>query len=475
MTLFWTISAGLTILAMAFVALPLLRKHVNGGITSDELNVTVFKQQLLELDSDLESGVLDQKRYDAARTDLEKELLTDIHPKEQPVKKMHFGWRTSTIALAISALGIALILYFYSDSPKIISYLPKLIVLAIAIVLLPLIYKLKPGRGIAAVALFVPVFAVTLYLTLGTPKIIPILAEQPQPNMQEHRQNMPSMEVLVERLSAKLEKEPENIEGWTMLGRSYLAMNEHSKAIKAFEKAMKLDDQNVALLLMYAEAVAASESNNFTGRAAPLIEKAYQLSPENPNVLWLTGILAYQSERYPLAIKHWQNLKERLSPQSTELESVNEAIGDAKSRLGLAQEEPSPPSITQAQKQTSGEKPEAVSHAIEVNISLSPQLQAKVKPDDQVFIYAKAITGPTVPLAAIKKKVNDLPITLRLDDSLAMMPRMKLSNFDQVSVGARISFSGNPTAQPGDLEGEIKPVTPGQQETVQVIINAVHP
>ncbi|MCG7932988.1 MAG: c-type cytochrome biogenesis protein CcmI, partial [Candidatus Thiodiazotropha lotti] len=413
MTLFWMIIAGLTVLAMAFVGLPLLRKEVTDKITSDELNLAVFKQQLEELDNDLEAGNLDQNRYDAARKDLEKSLLTDVS--------------TST-----------------SDST---------------------ILERRSGRIMAGTALLIPLAAWLLYDLLGTPEIINHLAQQPAAGTTQQTaqapsggmENLPPMDELVRRLAEKLQENPDNQDGWVMLGRSYMALNDHSAAINAYQRAMELNDQRVDLLLAYAEAIAATTGNDFTSRAAPMIEKAYQLEPENPNVLWLAGILAYQSNDYKSAILRWDTLRTTLTPQSAELESVNSAIGDARKQLGMPPEEPELPSIVKKQKPKAQAQPTAAAanESIKVAVSLSPELQAKAKPNDLVFIYAKAVSGPPMPLAAVRKKVSDLPISISLDDSMAMMPQMKLSGFNEVVVGARISMSGSPTAQAGDLEGEI--------------------
>ncbi|MEW8342099.1 MAG: c-type cytochrome biogenesis protein CcmI [Candidatus Thiodiazotropha taylori] len=433
MTLFWMIIAGLTVLAMAFVGLPLLRKEVTDKITSDELNLAVFKQQLEELNSDLEAGNLDQNRYDAARKDLEKSLLTDVS--------------TST-----------------ADSN---------------------IRESRSGRIMAGTALLIPLAAWLIYDFLGSPEIINHLAQQPAagtPQQTAHApsgsmENLPPMDELVRRLAEKMQENPDNQDGWVMLGRSYMALNDHSAAINAYQRAMEMNDQRVDLLLAYAEAIAATTGNDFTGRAAPMIEKAYQLEPENPNVLWLAGILAYQSTDYQSAILRWDTLRTSLTPQSAELESVNGAIDDARKQLGMEPEEAELPSIVKKQQPKAQPQPAAAAanEAIKVAVSLSPELQAKTKPNDLVFIYAKAVSGPPMPLAAVRKKVSDLPISISLDDSMAMMPQMKLSGFNEVVVGARISMSGSPTAQAGDLEGEIQPVAPGSAETVQVVINSVHP
>ncbi|MCU7905538.1 MAG: c-type cytochrome biogenesis protein CcmI [Candidatus Thiodiazotropha sp. (ex Epidulcina cf. delphinae)] len=428
MTQFWMILAGLIVLAMAFVVLPLMRKRIETGVTSDELNLTVFKQQLTELDNDLESGILDQTRYDAARKDLEKELLSDVSGES--------GKSESTTS----------------------------------------------GRAMALAALLIPLVAVFLYQNFGSPEIIQRLAEQPaaMPTTASHArqgntENMPPMEELVDRLAKKMEDQPDNPEGWVMLGRSYMAMNNQAAAIDAYERALQIDDDNVGLLIAYAEAIAATTGNDFTGRAAPMIEKAYRLEPKNTNVLWLSGITAYQQSRFQTALDRWQLLQGMLKPQTAELESVTKAIDDTRSKLGLAPIEAPLPNIARAKRPVPADTVAEKSDSLLVEITLSPELQAKAKPDDLLFVYAKALSGPPMPLAAARKRVGDLPLSIQLDDSMAMMPQMKLSAFPKVVVGARISLSGNPTAQSGDLEGEFKPVTPGQSETVRVIINTVHP
>ncbi|MEW8034234.1 MAG: c-type cytochrome biogenesis protein CcmI [Candidatus Thiodiazotropha endolucinida] len=428
MTLFWIIIAGFSLLAMGFVALPLMRKQVTSGITSDELNLAVFKQQLAELDNDLKSGALDQARYDAARRDLEKELLSDVSEQSRPAESGGTGQK-----MALSALVI-------------------------------------------------PLAALLLYQFIGSPEIISRLANQPAAthtasaqSQGRSTQNLPPMEELVKRLAAKMQEQPDNQEGWIMLGRSYMAMNDPSAAINAFDRAMEISDKNVGLLLAYAEAIASNTGNDFTGRAAPMVEKALQLEPDNPNVLWIAGIVAYQQTDYQDAVDRWSKLRGLLKPQSAELESVNEALDDARSKLGLPTEETELPSIVQAKKQVPAEPAAAGDKSIQVEISLSPDMQDKANPDDLLFIYAKAMSGPPMPLAAVRKRVSDLPLSINLDDSMAMMPQMKLSQFPEVAVGARISLSGSPTAQSGDLEGEITAVSPGQPEIVKVVINSVHP
>ncbi|MCU7811035.1 MAG: c-type cytochrome biogenesis protein CcmI, partial [Candidatus Thiodiazotropha sp. (ex Notomyrtea botanica)] len=198
--------------------------------------------------------------------------------------------------------------------------------------------------------------------------------------------------------------------------------------------------------------------------------------PDNPNTLWMAGIVSYQQGNFQAALSRWEKLQALLTPQSSELESVSNAIDDARKQLGMSPVEPALPQIAQtgsAQPKTA--PPVAGTKNIHVKVTLSPEMSAKASPDDLVFIYAKATSGPPMPLAAARKRVSDLPLTIALDDSMAMMPQMKLSAFPEVVVGARVSLSGSPSAQSGDLEGEVKPVVPGQSEPVNVVISSVHP
>lgn len=427
MTTFWILASGLMLLAIAFIVLPLLRKREYTTLSADELNLSVFKQQLDELDNDLSSGMLDQARYDAARKDLEKELLLDVNgTKVQP-------------AAANS----------------------------------------KSGRWVMSVALVIPLMAIGMYQALGNPEIIPLLADAggasnaAAPHAQpQSTEDLPPMEELVKKLAAKMETQPENLDGWLMLGRSYMALNQPADAIAAYEKAMALNAENPTLLLAYAEALAKMAGNDFTGKPATLIEQAYKLNNQNPNALWMMGIAAYQTERFKDALGYWEQLEGMLTPQSKDVAAVQNAIKDVRVKLGLESELPSI-----AQPESSGEQRAGADakSAIEVILKLSPELRDKAKPDDLVFIYAKALSGPQMPLAAMRKQVKDLPLTIVLDDSLAMMPQMKLSAHAEVVVGARVSLSGNPAAQPGDLEGEIKPVKPGQAGPVMLTIDSIHP
>lgn len=474
MTIFWILAAGLLGLASLFLALPLLRRP-SGGETpgQDQLNITVFQQRLAELDGDLAAGNLDQGQYDAARHDLERELLYDLEGTGPPVAGPSGG---------PSSAGA-------SRHPW----------LALALVVL------------------VSTGAVFAYLQLGENAIITrieALAGLPPP----HASGAPGagaapLDVLVEGLAERMEKNPENLEGWLMLGRTYFAIGQPAKGLEAIERAYRQAPDESSVLIAYAEALAANNGNRFEGRPAELIRKVLAREPGNPSALWLDGMIAFQQQRFSDAAEIWQGLVEQMDPAGEEAQQIGRMIAEARSRAGLpksdvlgeasgdagagplAQAGPGPgspvpdsappetpsaaaPPGTEAAPQESVQGSAGAAGAgaaIQVTVSLAPTIAVQAGPEDALFVYARAASGPPMPLAVQRLRVSDLPATVTLDDSMAVMPAMRLSAFPQVVVGARVSKSGQATPQAGDLEGQTPPIGAKETQTVSVVIDRVRP
>jgi cytochrome c-type biogenesis protein CcmH len=437
---FWILAAGLIGLALLFVVPPLVsRRAERPDVDRDALNLAVFRQQIEELDSDLASGELDQDQYDAARRDLERELLRDV---EGPDK-------------AGSAAGT------------------------------------NSGRWAAvALAVLIPVISISLYLHQGDVGIIPRLdtaAVQPAASQQVPADHPAaggppaSLDVMVERLAKRMEEQPNDVQGWLMLGRSYSVLHKPDQAVSALEKAYKLAPKQPDVLTAYAEALARQNGNQLEGRPAELIKTALEFAPQDINARWLDGLLAFQQGQFPRAASQWEGILGTFDPQGKEAGVLRRLIDEARRRGGLPPLETpaaaSPQIAENAPSSAAGTTGGQTSQAAKLNVevSLDPALAAKTTPQETVFIYAKAVSGPPMPLAVQRLHVNQLPMTVTLDDSMAMMPAMRLSAFPEVTVGARISKSGRPIPQSGDLEGMVSPVKPGQSEPVKVVINQVHP
>jgi len=432
MTLFWITVAGLIAVAILFIVLPLLRYKPIEEASSDELNIAIIKQQLKELEADMEAGELEQEQYIASRHDLEKALLADLN--------------TGSNNKASEA---------------------------------------KSGRwAMFVIPVIIVIIALPTYFKIGSPDIIPRLdnpASMQQPTAQNGPQHSAagqpktSMEELVVKLAKRMESEPENIEGWKMLGRSYISLGHIQEALKVYEKALKLDRKDVDLLMGYATTMAMTRDNQFQGMPAELINQAYQLAPENPNVLWLKGNIHYQAGEFQQAVIIWEKVMSKLQPGSEEATTVAEYLKDARSRLPAGTTVPAAPQANAAPATTTKSSGTGAAEAIHVTVTLDPALQSKIQGNETLFIFARAVNGPRVPLAVVRKTARDLPITLVMDDSMAMAAQFALSKYPQVIVEARITKSGKPSASSGDLEGHVSSVKPGQTETVNLIINSVNP
>jgi len=269
------------------------------------------------------------------------------------------------------------------------------------------------------------------------------------------------MEQLVAGLAAKLQEEPENAEGWFMLGRSYMSMGRYSEAANAFKRAHDLVGDEPTVMLRYADALAMAQGGRIAGEPFELIKRALQLKPEDTTGLWLAGLGYEEQGQYEQAVQHWRKLEAMMQNDPASLNEVRNLIARAEQKLGST-----------VKVETAPAKPAAASSvALKVNVSLDAALKDKVSAEDTVFIFARAMEGPPMPLAAVRKQVRDLPLTVTLDDSMAMMPQMKLSNYAKVLVGARISKAGTVTAQSGDLTGEIKNIATNSNEQITLTIS----
>jgi len=417
MIVFW-IFAALMLAAALWLLIPALlgRKSIR-DLDRNQQNVAIARDRLKELESEYGRGSLSEVDYEQARQELEQALLNDV----------------DTSAASSAPVSTS-----------------------------------STRASLAWVALGVPLAAVLLYLQLGTPGALqPQAAAAPQ---QGHAggDSTESMEQLVASLAAKLQQEPENPEGWFMLGRSYMSMGRYAEAAEAFQRVLDQVGDEPTVMLRYADALAMAQGGKIAGKPFEVIKKALLLNPDDATGLWLAGLGYEEQGQYELAVQHWRKLEPMMQDDPASLNEVRNLIARAEQKLGRP--------VSTAMAETATPEPVAVSGAaLKVTVSLDAALQDKVSPGDTVFIFARAVAGPPMPLAAVRKQVSDLPVTVTLDDSMAMMPQMKLSNFIEVRIGARISKSGTPGAQSGDLQGEVTPVKTDSNTMTRVKINQVLP
>lgn len=316
-------------------------------------------------------------------------------------------------------------------------------------------------RSGIVLALLLPLLALGLYALLGSPVAV-------LPGAAQTSRATADMEQLAAKLAQKLEQNPANPEGWAMLARSYKALGRWDDAERAFARIGPELDRNAELLAEVAETLV-QKNNGFTPRARELIQKSLRLAPNNMLALFLGGGEALDRERFAEAAALWERLLPQLEPGSEDARMVESSIAMARERAGNAGTEVG---AGKTAANTAKGPAKAAAKTLSGRVELSPALKGKTSPDDAVFIFARAVDGPRMPLAAIRARVADLPLEFTLDDSQAVMPGSNLSSAQRVHVEVRISKSGTATPGKGDLTGKTAAVTPGAKN-LRIVIDQV--
>jgi cytochrome c-type biogenesis protein CcmH len=430
-TAFWAIVSAMTLCVLGLLLRPLLKRQAQ--MTSEqEKTLPVYRQQFSELEQDLTNGLLTDEQYQTARHELERRVLEE----------------TGSIETASTTSGGLVNLRFVALS----------------------------------LVMIIPASSGVLYWTLGNPAAMTHPAASPmsaQSGADEERQMTEGLNTLIERLKKKLEQNPNDATGWTMLARSYMAMERYADAVPTFEKALKLNPNNADMLADYADALAIHQGRKLEGKPETLIEKALKVDPNHVKALMLAGTVAYNRKDFALAVKDWERARANLPPGSDpeDGEQIAAAIGDAKRRMGgaplmAAANAPMAQSAMPAEHPPV-KKAGASSRAITGKVVLGPNMAGKALPDT-LFVFAKDVAGPPMPVSIVRASKKDLPFTFRLDDTTSPMPSRKLSDMDTVVIVARLSKSGQAMPGSGDLEGMSQPIKPGT-ENVTIVIDRERP
>ncbi len=308
------------------------------------------------------------------------------------------------------------------------------VVLAIALMLAVLAVVLRPlwraSRGLAlGIAGFVAVSTLALYQLVGTPAALAPQAGSAPTNLAE----------AIGELEAELARDPQQLDGWRLLGQGYTSAQRFDAARDAYAKAVALAPREPDVLTEAAQARAlAAPERKFDNEAVALLQRALQAQPQHQRARWFLGIAERQAGRHAEAAKLWESLLPQLDAKTAA--SLRPQIDAARRDAGLPPL-PDAPAV-------------ASPGALQVEVQLDPALAARVRLDGNasVFVIARVPDGPPMPVAVEKRSVQALPFTATLDDGDSPMPTRKLSSLPEVELIARLSPSGNATPQPGDLE-----------------------
>lgn len=410
MTKFWIIAGLMIVVALLFIVPPLLvRARRLGSATRTELNLSIYRDQLRELDADLAAGTLSMEQYQIARNELEGRVLDDSGAAANVTTPPSSG-RIWAIAAVIA----------------------------------------------------VPIFTISLYSILGKPWELASQHEANQP--QEVTQEQ--INAMVEGLAQKLKENPNDAEGWAMLGRSYVNLRRYAEASTAYARLTALVPNDAQLLADYADVLAMKNSRSMKGEPEKLIIQALTIDPDNIKALALAGTAAFQRKSYNSAIEKWQKLLTLVPADSQIAGQISANISQTQGLIGqpLVAKKKAPAQSEVVNRSVAG------GGSVSGKVSLDPKIKAKVEDNDTVFIFARDADAPLrPPLAILRKTAKELPLTFALNDSMAMSPAFKLSSASKVVVGARISKSGNATPSPGDLQGFSQPALIGENGIVITI------
>jgi cytochrome c-type biogenesis protein CcmH len=290
MIFFWLVCAIFVAIALAFVLPPLLqgsgsKTHETG---QKEANIAVYRDQISELETDLANGVVSQEQFDQDKEEIERRLLEDVS----------------------SSLDV-------SSKPR---------------------KPVKEGRGVVyAVALGLPILAVAFYLRIGNPYAAPTQKTATAPAAaptESGEVSQQRIEANVAALAKRLEQNPDDLDGWKMLARSYVSLEKYGEASSAYAKASALKSDDADLLADYAFSLAMASDRKLQGKPVELIQKALQLDPENPKALELAGSAAFEAQDYKRAIGYWERLMTRVPSNSEVAASLTDRINAAKARIG---------------------------------------------------------------------------------------------------------------------------------------------
>jgi cytochrome c-type biogenesis protein CcmH len=414
----WFLVVGVLLLIVIVIVLitPLLRKdtdQISQSAGIGELNLGVLRDQQAELEKDFAENRIDRLTYEQSRQELERRTLDDANVLSA---KVNTGARKFKFALAF--------------------------------------------------AVIFPLSVFSLYGFLGTPEAVTGKAVVRGGAPGEHALSPDQILVMAEKLALRLQENPADGEGWLMLGRSYAVLGRYPESVAAYSRAMILLPPEAQRYADFADIAAMAQGKRLEGEPEKLVNKALQLDPANIKALALAGTIAFDRQDYTRAISQWRKVQSLVPEDSAVAAGIQGSIQDAENRMAIAAKsdvaKPGVPSATESAIKVSG------------IVELDPSLKSKIAAGDSLFIFARAVNGPKMPVAMLRKKVEDLPLKFYLDDTMSMSPQFKLSTAGQIVVGARISKSGDALPRAGDIEGISQQIAPGAVNVRVVISNIVN-
>lgn len=415
MLVFWLLATLMTAVALAIVLIPLLRSRPSGGPSAMEANLEVLRSQRRELEADLANGTLPADAREEALAELVDRAQGDLEAAPAPAS----------------------------------------------------VAARKPWAVAVLVAVAIPAIAFGMYFLVGTPNAADASLVVHEGAPMNERQ----ITAMADNLARKLRDRPSDAEGWALLARSMGALGRFKESADAYEHLAKLVPGDAGVLADYADALGMAQGRSLTGRPLELIHEALGIDPKQRKALALAGTAALDTGDFKGAANYWQALADELPPGSEDEAQVKSVLAEIRTRAAAAGQALPAPSALAARAAAAAPSPAS---SVTGSVAIAPDMAAKVRATDTLFVFARAENGPRMPLAVVRAPASRLPMDFSLDDSQAMAPNMKLSGAESVRIEARISRSGNAIPQSGDLVGTSAVVKPGAHG-VKIVVDKVVP
>lgn len=424
---FWLVIVALMALTLGFVLWPLMH-HKRDRVSAEtdtarrqmqlDENIALYHEHLAELEESHRSGAISEEQFRQVKLELERSLLEDEH--------------NLVVGTEQQAAGFG-------------------------------------PRGMIVVALVVVFGAVGMYSWLGAKgdvqlqRLLEQKAQLDHEDMRQQREPDPARaRELGARLEQRLKRSPNNLQYWFLLASNAMELGEFGRAVDAYREVLARDPRSSRVMGELAEAMYLRDNQRMSPGIAELARAAIELDANNTVALWLAGINAFEGEDYHAAADYWQRALRLVGPHSAAGRSLQVSIQNARQRAGDANGE------------VDGEiERELAAGAARIRFDVSLAEQVQAEPDQWVFVYARAWQGSPMPLAITRVRAGDLPMTIILDDTMAMSTAASLSQADRVELVARISAKGEAMPQPGDWQGTFGPVDVAQPAE-QILLEIDH-
>lgn len=395
----WIGASVLILIAIAFIFIPYVFVMRRGDLVREKANVDIYKNQLHDLEQEKAYGRINDADYESLVAEVKRNLLLDTEQQKNTTNHEGGKWLMPVMAV---------VLVFSS---------------------------------------------VLLYKQLGAENEVEI-ASALKRSFQAGFEKEDAVELL-ERLNVQIEETPKDVEVWYLIGRLNFDMGNFNQAVVGFTGVLQhlapeaTQDKAVALAQL-AQAQFFANGRKLDKATESLLQDALAINPRDNTSLGLLGVAAYEAENYLAAVGYWNRLLKLMDPRNPNTSAIKNGIEKAKSLL-------TPKQLAQLEK----EMADSIKARISITVDVADNLKAKLPKNADLFVLAKAKSGPPMPLAVQRLTVDTWPVTVMLDDSMAMMDSLRLSEFDQIVITARISKSGVGNAKAGDLEGHSDAVSSG--------------